>query len=275
MFVSATLTIHDNIEQRSPEWFALRRGIVTASTVGQLLTVRKLSAIDFHCPACGVVATEPCASKRSGGGAIKTLHPERAEYARTNTKTVIEPASNDDSRSLTALLVAERITGWTDPTFVSDAMWMGIEGEPLAREKYSEHYAPVTEAGLMIENRWGYRIAYSPDGLVGQDGLIEIKTRRSKAQLSTILAGVPPMENMAQLQCALLVSGRKWIDYVSYCGGMPLWVRRVHPDHRWFDAIARAVTAFENNAAEMVRIYNESIEGLPMTERVIETEMVI
>jgi hypothetical protein len=47
---------------------------------------------------------------------------------------------------------------------------------------------------------------------------------------------------MAQLQCGLLVSGRKWIDYVSYCGGMPLYVKRVEPDERWFDAIVEAVS---------------------------------
>jgi hypothetical protein len=72
---------------------------------------------------------------------------------------------------------------------------------------------------------------------------------------------------MAQLQCALLVSGRDWIDYVSYCGGMALWVKRVFPQQKWFDAIVGAVRAMEENAAEMMRLYGEAVEGLPLTER--------
>lgn len=217
-----------DLAQGTDEWHDQRRGIVTASVVGQLVT----------------------------------------------TKT-LKPASNDVSRGLTRLLVAERITGWTDPMYVSDDMLRGIEDEPKARDKYSEHYAPVTEIGFMIREDHDVKIGYSPDGLVGDDGLIEVKSRRQKKHLETILADEPPAENLAQMQCGLLVSGREWCDYISYCGGMPLWVKRVFPDPRWFDAILAAVDAFEANAAEMIRLYDERTVGLPMTERTVEMEMVI
>jgi hypothetical protein len=82
----------------------------------------------------------------------------------------------------------------------------------------------------MVRDDWGFSLGYSPDGLVGDDGLIEVKCRRQKKHLQTILADEVPPENMAQLQCGLLVSGREWIDYVSYCGGMPMYVKRVYPD---------------------------------------------
>lgn len=223
-----TLTVHESLSQGSQEWFDQRRGIVTASVVGKLITPK-----------------------------------------------TIKPADNPESRGLAMLLAAERITGWTDPTFTSDDMWRGIEDEPRARAKYAEHYAPVAEAGFMVEDRWGFRIGYSPDGLVGDDGLIEIKSRRSKVQLATILADQVPAENMAQLQCGLLVSGRKWIDYVSYCGGMPLYVTRVYPIEAWHEAILNAVSAFEEVLANMVRTYNASIEGLHMTDRPAELEIVI
>lgn len=223
-----TLTVHKELAQGSQEWFDQRRGIVTASVVGRLVTPK-----------------------------------------------TIKPADNPESRGLAMLLAAERITGWTDPTFTSDDMWRGIEDEPKARAKYAEHYAPVTEAGFMVEDRWGFQIGYSPDGLVGADGLIEIKSRRSKTQLATILADQVPTENMAQLQCGLLVSGREWIDYVSYCGGMPLYVHRVHPIEAWREAILNAVGAFEDAVADMVRTYNSSIKGLHMTERPTELEIVI
>lgn len=259
--------IYEKLVQRSEEWYEQRRGMVTASAVGQLIAMRKLGAIDYRCPDCSVAANESCRSKRDGAP-IKTPHPARSEYARNqSSSTVIEPASNPESRSLTALLVAERITGWTDPTFVSDDMWRGIDDEPKARATYAEHHAPVTEVGFMVRDDWGFRIGYSPDGLVGDDGLIEVKSRRAKAHVGTILAGHPPIETMAQLQCALLVSGRDWIDYVSYCGGMALWVKRVFPQQKWFDAIVGAVRAMEENAAEMMRLYGEAVEGLPLTER--------
>lgn len=217
-----------DVIQGTDEWHDQRRGMVTASVVGKLITAKTM-----------------------------------------------KPASNPESRGLTALLVAERITGWTEMTYVSDDMLRGIEDEPRARDKYSEHHSPVTETGFMVEDRWGFEIGYSPDGLVGTDGLIEVKSRRPKKHLETILADHPPIENMAQMQCGLLVSGRQWCDYVSYCGGMPLWVKRVRPDEKWQTAIVEAVRAFEANAAEMLRLYADSVTGLPTTERTIEQEMIV
>jgi hypothetical protein len=270
------LTVYPDILQGSDEWLAQRRGIVTASVVGNLITVRKLSAIDYPCTACGSTANEPCRSKVRADTAIKTLHTERAELARRNpANTVFETANNDTSRSLTALLVAERITGWTDPTYISDDMLRGFADEPIARHIYSEHYGPVHEAGFMVREYQGIRIGYSPDGLVADDGLIEIKSRRPKIHLTHVLSGQVPAENMAQCQTGLLVSGRKWLDYVSYSGGMHLWIKRVYPDQRWFDAITAAVEAFEANAREMQLHYFESVADFPMTDRIIEQEMVI
>lgn len=215
-----TLTIIPNLIQGSDEWLEARRGIVTASVVGKLITPK-----------------------------------------------TIRPADNPESRSLTRLLVAERITGWTDPTYISDDMLRGMDDEPLARMKYAEHYAPVKEVGFMVLERDGHKIGYSPDGLVGDDGLIEVKSRRAKIQLATLLDQQVPLENMAQLQCGLLVSGRQWIDYVSYCGGMPMWVKRVEPDGKWFEAITEAVAEFESNAEQMMSAYRVSITGLYPTER--------
>lgn len=214
--------------QGTDEWHDQRRGIVTASVVGRLLT------------ATG------------------------------------KPANNDTSRTLTAQLVAERITGWTDPVYVSDDMLRGTEDEPRAVAAYADHFDRlVTSTGFMVRDDWGFRIGYSPDGLVGDDGLVEVKSRRAKKQLQTILEDAVPAENMAQIQCGLLVSGREWCDYVSYTGGMPLFVKRVFPDPEWFDAIVAAVTVFEENAAAMTDLYLDATANLPTTERVVELEMVI
>lgn len=222
-----TLIELPDLIQGTDEWHDQRRGIVTASVVGRLLT------------ATG------------------------------------KPANNDTSRTLTAQLVAERITGWTDPVYVSDDMLRGTEDEPRAVDVYAEHFAPVTSTGFMVRDDWGFRIGYSPDGLVGDDGLIEVKSRRAKKQLQTILEDAVPAENMAQIQCGLLVSGRAWCDYVSYCGGMPLYVKRVEPDPEWFDVIVAAVDMFEENAERMVADYEAATANLPATERIVEMEMIL
>lgn len=269
-----TLVTHPDLLQGTDAWFDQRRGIVTASVVGQLISMRRLAAGDYDCPDCEAPALEPCRSKTKKGAVIKTFHSERADVARqSDSPVVIEVARNDTSQGLTMLLAAERITGWTEPTYISDDMLRGIDDEPKARDKYGEHYAPVTECGFMTEDRWGFRIGYSPDGLVGSDGLIEVKSRRAKVQLATILADAVPIENMAQCQAGLLVSGRKWLDYVSFSGGMPLYVKRVFPQQKWFDAIVDAVDIFEQNAAAMISTYSKSIAGLHPTERTIELEM--
>lgn len=179
----------------------------------------------------------------------------------------LKTANNDTSRGLTATLVAERITGHVEPMQVSQAMMRGTLDEPFARDVYSEHHAPVVELGFMVRDFGKYKIGYSPDGLVGNDGLIEIKSRAQKKHLQTILADEVPAENLAQIQAGLLVSGREWCDYVSFCSGMPLWTKRVEPDERWFDAITDAALTFETNAADMLTRYDESTKGLPATER--------
>lgn len=215
-----SITTYPTLMQGTDEWFAARRGLVTASVISKLLTA------------------------------------------------TLKVANNDTSRGLALTLTAERITGNIDPSFLSADMWRGVEDEPVARDLYAERYAPVEQLGFIVRDFGGYRIGYSPDGLVGDDGLIECKSRLQKIHLQTILDDRVPDENMAQLQCGLLVSGRAWIDYVSYCGGMPLWVKRVTPDLSWQAAILAAVEALEESAADMTARYHAAVEGLPITERV-------
>jgi putative phage-type endonuclease len=189
------------------------------------------------------------------------------------TAATLKPAQNETSRSLTRLLVAERITGYTDPTFFNDDMLRGTLEEPRARELYSQHYAEARETGFLVRDDWGFQIGYSPDGLVGDDGLIEVKAPRAKTQLRTVLTEEVPAEHMAQLQTGLLVSGRQWIDFISYCGGMPMWHKRVLPDQRWFDAIVAAVALFEKTAEQMISDYLTKVDGLPATERIDNNDL--
>ena len=184
------------------------------------------------------------------------------------TPKTVKPAVNDYSRALTMTLAAERITGHVEPIHMNADMERGTLDEPYARDIYSEHFAPATEVGFMVRDDFGFRIGYSPDGLVGDDGLIEIKSRKQKKQLATILADEVPFENMAQIQTGLLVTGREWLDYVSYCGGMPLYVKRVLPDPKWFVAITESVATFERTVSDMLANYELATVRMPETERI-------
>jgi len=183
------------------------------------------------------------------------------------TPTTLKVADNETSRGLTMTLAAERITGHVDFVYPTADMQRGTDDEPFARYAYAEHFAPVEQVGFMVRDFGAYRIGYSPDGLVGDDGLIEIKSRCPKEHLKTVLKGLPPLENMAQLHAGMLVSGREWIEYVSYCAGLPLWVKRVYPDQRWIDAIHAAAETFEINITNVVNNFTTATHGLPATER--------
>lgn len=270
-----TLTTHTDLVQGSDEWLQARLGLVTASVVGQLLSVSAPGASAYDCPDCDAAPGDPCVSKVRKAdqppAPIKTMHPARVSVASDRAATapkIVTPASGETARSLTLLLVSERITGHVEDTFVSDDMLRGQLDEPLARAYYSKAHAPVTEVGLMVDDRWGFKIGYSPDGLVGDDGLIEVKSRKPKKQLATILAGEPPADTLAQMQAGMLVSGRSWCDYISWCGGMPPFVTRVHADPAWAEAIVEAVATFEYAAAQMTGTYLERTDGIPVAERV-------
>jgi hypothetical protein len=179
----------------------------------------------------------------------------------------LKVADNDTSRGIVASLVAERITGWTDPTYTNDDMWRGVELEPVARDWYAENHAPVTEVGFMVLDAGGWKLGYSPDGLVGDDGLIEVKAPRQKTHLLTILRDEVPAAYMAQCQAGLFVSGRKWLDFISICEDMPPFVKRVLPDEKWHDAITDACIEFERAAQQMTSDYLARTNGLATTER--------
>lgn len=256
-----------DLEQGSDEWLAARRGMVTASVVGHLLTLDPPDATTIPCPACEVEAGPCMGLNRKTPTALKTVHTPRADAA-AGLPPVIRTARNDTSQRLTLLLACERITGISDDreNFVSNDMLIGQLDEPIAREVYSGHHAEAIETGFFVRDDWGFSIGYSPDGLVGEDGLIEVKSPRAKEHMRTILADEVPTRYMPQLQTGLLVSGRDWIDYVSFFGGMPLYTKRVYPDPRWADAIVAAAAAFEEQAEQMASAYALATAGLPATE---------
>ena len=196
-------------------------------------------------------------------------------------KLIITPtlkvARNDKASAHLYELLAQRITGYVEPRYISDDMLRGQQDEIEARLLYAKHYAPVEEVGFITNDEWGFTLGYSPDGLVGDDGLIECKSRRQKFQAETIISGVVPEEYRIQIQTGLLVSGRKWCDFISYCGGMPMVTIRVEADADMQEAIIHAATVFEEALADQLADYRTSLIGsrLIPTQRRIEQEMFV
>lgn len=187
-------------------------------------------------------------------------------------------ANNDKERAHLFELLGQRITGYVEPRYISDDMLRGHGDEIDARIRYAENYAPVTECGFVTNDDLGFVIGYSPDGLVGDDGLIECKSRRQKFQVETILADNVPAEYMLQIQTGLIVTRRKWLDFVSYCAGMPMFVRRVYPDATIQSAIADASIDFEDRLRSAQSRYNEWCgKQIPLieTERQIDEEITL
>lgn len=193
----------------------------------------------------------------------------------------LKQAMNDKERAHLFELLAQRITRYVEPQYVSSDMLRGQDDEVEARILYDKTYARVTEIGFITNNRWGFTLGYSPDGLVGDDGLIECKSRGQKYQIKTIvecvLLDIAPDDFMIQVQTGLLVSERKWCDFISYSGGLPMVVIRVFPNEKIQEAILDAAHAFEQRLAIKLEQYKAALadEGARLipTERRIVQEM--
>ena len=193
----------------------------------------------------------------------------------------MKAASNDKERSHLYELLAQRITKYVEPSYISDAMLRGMDDEIEALARYGKTYAPVQAVGFITNDKWGFTIGYSPDALVGEDGQVECKSRSQKYQLRTLCEYVPAgkidPDFMIQVQTGLLVSERKWCDLVSYCGGLQMATVRVLPDKDVQAAILAAAEAFEKRLAEKRAQYESVIASgarLVNTVRKIREEMI-
>lgn len=223
-----------------------------------------------------------------------TYHPEidqgtdewhelrRGILTASEMKLILTPtlkiANNDKTRQHVYEIAAQRISGYTEPSYIGDDMLRGWDDEIRARDLYSSQYSEITETGFVTSDEFGFTIGYSPDGLVGDDGLWECKSRRQKYQVKTIAEGEVPSEYVLQLQTGLLVTRRKWIDFSSYCGGMEMVTYRVLPDPEIQAAIINAATEFEAQVQRVVQSYRDNVAAggrFIQTERHVEQEMFI
>lgn len=183
-------------------------------------------------------------------------------------------ADNDKTRQHIYDTAAQRVTEYAEPQFISFDMERGKLDELDAQIAYNSNYAGVERCGFIENDEWGFTIGYSPDGLIGDDGLIEAKSRNQTLQFKTLVECISrekiPEEHVLQVQTGLLVSGRKWCDYLSWCGGLYMATVRVYPDLEIQRAIIEAAKIFEAKVIEKIDIYNSFINS--KSSRLIKTE---
>lgn len=240
---------HPELVQGTDEWFAARCGLLTASEIHLIVNIPKVET-----------------RTKKNGEPYKQREPS--------------PADNEACRTHVYELLAQRITEYVEPTYIGGDMLRGQEDEVEARILYAKHYASVQDMGFITNDRWGFTLGCSPDGLVEADGLIECKSRRQKYQIQTLVDCLSeeeaPEEYMLQMQTALLVTERKWCDFISYSGGLHMAVIRVWPDAKIQTAIIEAAYAFEQRLAIKLAKYQQVLASnarLLPTERKVIQEM--
>jgi len=147
-----------------------------------------------------------------------------------------------------AQLVCERLTGATEASFTNAAMQWGVDHEADARNAYCFHHdADVSEVGFVLHPKLTLAGA-SPDGLVGDDGLVEIKCPNTATHIETLLNGAVPEKYLTQMLWQMACTERQWCDFVSYDPRLPeemrLFVKRVDHDAERVAELEAEVAAF-------------------------------
>lgn len=198
-----------------------------------------------------------------------------------STKLIMTPtgkaAANEKERAHLWELAAQRITRYIEPSFLGDEMIRGLQDEITMREIYRDKFAPVEEVGHITNDKFGFTMGYSPDGLVDDDpdgpGMIEGKSRRQRFQAELLITGIIPDEFLPQMQAGMMITERKWCDFLCYCGGMPFTPIRVYADPVMQANILKIATSFEVRLSSAVSTYHERMKELGA--RAIPTERVI
>lgn len=173
-----------------------------------------------------------------------------------------------------AQLVAERLTGVPADNYVSQAMQFGIDTEAEAVNAYEfVHGSTVTAVGFVAHPEITMAGA-SPDGLVSDDGLIEVKVPNTATHIETLLGGSIPSKYIVQMQFQMACTGRAWCDFVSFDPRLPepmrLFVRRLERSDAEIDAIETEVSKFlaevDSTIRKLTAIYKRQQQAAYMAD---------
>lgn len=159
-------------------------------------------------------------------------------------------------KRLLVRIVTERLTGIPEESFTSQAMQWGIDTEPQARAAYEFLRDAMVETTGFHKHPSIDGFGASPDGLVGDDGLIEIKCPNSTTHVATIESGKIDTGYLLQMQWQMACTGRKWCDFVSFDPRMPagleMYCVRLDRDNARITELEQAAIQFNNDVADMI-----------------------
>lgn len=147
-----------------------------------------------------------------------------------------------------AQLIAERLTGTAAESYTNAAMQHGVDTEPEARAAYEFYQGVTVEQVAFVPHSKIDQAGASPDGLIGNDGLVELKCPNTATHLDTLLGQAVPAKYIDQMQFQMACTGRKWNDFVSYDPRMPenmrLFIKRVPRDDKRIAELESEIAAF-------------------------------
>lgn len=161
-----------------------------------------------------------------------------------------------------AELVCERLTGMQGESFSSAAMVWGTNTEPMARSAYESRMAELVEETGFVLHPTISMAGASPDGLIGDDGLVEIKCPNTATHIDTLLSDGAPSKYMTQMQWQMACTGRKWCDFVSFDPRMPeemqMFVIRVERNDDLITELEREVEKFLSELEDKITQLNKA-----------------
>lgn len=158
-------------------------------------------------------------------------------------------------------LAAEALTNQQQESYSNEYMDWGTKTEPQARAMYEFDSGNTVQEVTFIKWRDSHKIGISPDGLIGDDGGLEIKCPKTTTQIDTFLSGKMPSYHKAQVQGSLWVTGRKWWDFVSFDpridGKASYFCVRVERDEKYILELEEKCLSFEQELIETIKKLKE------------------
>lgn len=179
----------------------------------------------------------------------------------TRFKALVAGESTQTYKDLVTNITCELITGKAEETYTNSIMEHGIETEPLARKEYENIFGvDVKQAGFFIpdeEHKYHEWIGISPDGLLPDNAMIEIKCPLMRTHLEYIESGKLPSEYKHQVQGQLFVSGFDYCDFMSFVEGMKPFIVRVKPDPELFKEYEIRLDKLIEQVKQKLLVYNQ------------------
>jgi putative phage-type endonuclease len=192
-------------------------------------------------------------------GTAEWLHDKCGNVGASRLNDVMAKIGKGEAatrRNYRAELVCELLTGKSQESYCSPDMQRGIELEPLARAAYEVYQNVMVDQTGFVMHPTVPRSGASPDGLIGEDGLVELKCPKTANHIDYLLGKVPPTQYQPQMLWQMACTGRQWCDFVSYCPDLPeplqLFVVRFPRDNGRIEEMEKEVTQFNAEVDEII-----------------------